>query len=107
MSNRVDLDNDFAFDFDGRCITLIHKVVMTGEGRGAHKMKAENIGKVRDVECGHYGRLDQALTAYVHRSAAASPDVKAVLAKLEEIAINLKRFDVKCKALEAAQLVEA
>jgi hypothetical protein len=105
---RTEIDNDFAFEHDGRCITLLQKVIMTGEGRGAHKMKAENIGKSRDVECGHYGRLDQALMAYVSRSgAAASPDVKAVLAKLVDIEKNLERFKVKCQALETATLVEA
>lgn len=106
--NRIELDKDFSFVFDGRCITLIRKTIITGEGRGAHLIKKENIGKVKDNEEGHYGRLDQALGAYISKAAAsASPDVQAVLNKLLDIEKSLTRFNVKCKELEVATLVEA
>ncbi len=106
--NRIELDNDFSILHDGRCITLIRKTIITGEGRGAHLIKKENIGKTKDNEEGHYARLDQALTAYVSKAgASASPDVKSVLVKLSEIEKTLTRFNVKCRELEVATLVEA
>ena len=106
-SNRIELDNDFSLIHDGRCLTLVRKTVITGEGRGAHLIKKENIGKVKDNEEGYYGRLDQALTVYVSKAGAnASPDVKAVLAKLTEIEKTLTRFNVKCRELEVATLVK-
>jgi hypothetical protein len=106
--NRIELDNDFSFLFDGRCITLVRKTVITGEGRGAHLIKKENIGKIKDNEEGHYGRLDQALSAYVSKAAAsASPDVQAILNKLNVIEQTLTRFHVKCKEMEVPTLVEA
>lgn len=106
--NRIELDKDFSFVFDGRCITLIRKTIITGEGRGSHLIKKENIGKIKDNEEGHFGRLDQALGAYISKAAAgASPDVQAVLNKLLDIEKSLTRFHVKCKELEVATLVEA
>ena len=106
--NRIELDKDFSLLFDGRCITLVRKSVITGEGRGAHLIKKENIGKIKDNDEGFYGRLDQALSAYMHKAAAgASPDVAAVLNKLLEIEQTLTRFHVKCKEMEAPVLVEA
>ena len=105
--NRVELDNDYSLIHDGRCTTLVRKTIITGEGRGAHLIKKENIGKVKDNEEGHYARLDQALTAYVSKAAAnASPDVKSVLVKLAEIEKTLTRFNVKCRELEVATLTE-
>lgn len=106
--NRIELDKDFSFLFDGRCITLVRKTVITGEGRGAHLIKKENIGKIKDNDEGYYGRLDQALSAYIHKAgASASPDVQAVLNKLLEIEKSLSRFHVKCKEMEVPTLVEA
>ncbi len=104
--HRIELDDDFAITFDGRCISLINKVIMTGEGRGSHRMKAENIGKKRDVDAGHYGRLDQALSAYISKSTAACSDVKSMAANLDRIEKSLERFHVKCVPTEAPVLVE-
>lgn len=106
-SNTIDLDQDYSLNFDGRCITLIHKTVITGEGRGAHLIKKENIGKVREVELGYYGRIDQALSAYIsYAAASANPDAKAILVKLDEIGKMLEKFKVKCQQMEAPVLVE-
>jgi hypothetical protein len=105
--NRIELDKDFSLLHDGRCLTLVRKTVITGEGRGAHLIKKENIGKTRDVEEGHYARLDQALTAYISKAGAnAGQDCIAVLNKLLEIEKTLARFQVKCRELEVATLVE-
>lgn len=107
MSNRIDLDTNLSLDFDGRCITLIHKTVITGEGRGSHLIKKENIGKVREVDLGYYGRIDHALMAYVsYAAASANPDTKAILTKLDEIGKMLEKFNVKCQQMEAPILVE-
>lgn len=106
--NRIELDKDFSLIFDGRCISLVRKTVITGEGRGAHLIKKENIGKMKDNDEGFYGRLDHALSAYMSKAgASAGPDVAAVLNKLLEIEQSLTRFHVKCKEIEAPVLVEA
>ena len=108
MSQHIDLDSNYALDWDGRCITLMQKIVITGEGRGAHLVKKENIGKTKEVDIGYYGRLDQVLEAYVrHASLTVSADVKTLIAKLEEITKNLNRFNVKCKDMQVAVLEEA
>jgi hypothetical protein len=107
FNNRIELDDSYSMVFDGRCISLVKKVVITGEGRGAHLIKKENIGKVKDHEEGFYGRLDQALSAYMTKTVCNScSDVTTILAKLSEIEKTLTRFNVKCKEMEVATLVE-
>lgn len=106
-SQHIDLDANYALDWDGRCITLMQKIVITGEGRGAHLVKKENIGKIKEVELGHYGKLDQVLEHYVrHAALTVSTDVHTLIAKLDELTKNLARFNVKCQDMQVATLEE-
>lgn len=67
---RLQLDPEWLIDCDDMSCQLIHLKTITAEGggRGKHMVKAENIGKIREEGMGFYGRLDQALQAYVVKS---------------------------------------
>jgi len=62
---RITLDETYCIDFDGNCFQLLEKKVITGEGRGAKKVKAENIGQTREQCLGYYGKLSDALMGYM------------------------------------------
>ena len=94
MSSRIVIDENFDIDFDGmRCYTLIHKKRITGEGRGSHLVKAESVGKTRDVEMGYYGTLRAVLGGYVDKAAGMeATDVSSLLnglTKCEEAIANI------------------
>lgn len=92
---RIVLDADYEIDFDGeRCYTLIRKSVITGEGRGAHLVKKENIGKVREIDCGYYGNLGQVLGAYANLAPGKASDLKGIMDSLKNIETIIKGIKV-------------
>lgn len=86
---RLQICPNWAIDWDGQCYTLIHFTVITGEGKGAKKTKAENIGKMRENLLGYYGsNLKQVLFAYVSKAALegdGTTDVAGLMHKLDQI----------------------
>lgn len=103
MSNRITIDKDYSIDFDGRCATLIHHTVISGTGRGSHLIKAENIGKTRDTELGHFGRIDQALSAYLnHAVASSASNVPEIITKLSEISKTISQFNIPAAKITTA-----
>lgn len=95
---RLQITPTWAIDWDGQCLTLIHLTVITGEGKGAKKTKAENIGKLRENLIGYYGtNLKQVLMAYVSRAALegeGTVDVSGLLNKLDQIEDTLKKMNI-------------
>lgn len=92
---RIVLDSDYEIDFDGeRCYTLIRKTIITGEGRGAHLVKKENIGKVRESDCGYYGKLIQALGAYVNLVPAKATDIAGVISAIKSAESTISKIKV-------------
>jgi hypothetical protein len=71
--------------------------MITGEGKGAKKTKAENIGKMRETLCGYYGtNLRQVLMAYVGKAALegdGTVDVTGLIARLDDIEYTLKNLN--------------
>lgn len=92
--SRITIDKDYQLDYDGKCYTLIFNSVITGEGRGAHLVKKENIGKVREIECGYYAKLGQALGAYINRV----PERASNLNELMEVIKSAEQTVMKVKA---------
>lgn len=70
----VNLDKDWFIDADGQsCVLTERRVIQAreeGEGKGKAP-KPENVGKIREVQHGFYGRIDQAATAYLSKSVAS------------------------------------
>ncbi|MFA6132404.1 MAG: hypothetical protein WC869_00155 [Phycisphaerae bacterium] len=95
---RLQIDPNWAIDWDGQCLTLIHFTVITGEGKGAKKTKAENIGKMRENLLGYYGsNLKQVLMAYVTKSVLegdGTVDVAGLLYKLDQIEDTIKKLNL-------------
>lgn len=95
---RLQICPKWAIDWDGQCLTLIHFTVITGEGKGASKTKAENIGKLRENLIGYYGsNLRQVLMAYVSRAALEGDgvtDVAGLLTRLDQIEDTLKKMNI-------------
>jgi hypothetical protein len=93
---RLQIDKGWAVDWDGLNHTLIHLTVITGEGKGALKTKAENIGKLRETISGYFGsNLRHALMHYVTKSALegeGTVDVSGLLAKLDQIEDVIKKL---------------
>lgn len=95
---RLQLDPSWAIDWDGQCYTLIHFTVITGEGKGAKKTKAENIGKLRENLCGYYGsNLRQVIGAYVSKAALegdGTADISKLIDKLDQLDETIKNLKV-------------
>lgn len=91
---RLQLGPNWAIDWDGQCYHLIHFAVITGEGKGAFKVKAENIGKTKEVHCGYYGmNFRAALTGYLNKSMLEGDgtcDVAGLLARLDQLEATIK-----------------
>ena len=90
---RIPLDETYSIDFDGSCFQLLEKKVVTGEGRGAHKVKAENIGQTREQCLGYYGNLSHALQGYLKQNIAAE--------SLETFEAILEYFDAFYERMDA------
>lgn len=92
---RIVLDADYEIDFDGeRCYTLIRKSIITGEGRGSHLVKKENIGKVRESDCGYFGNITQVLGAYVNLVPAKATDIAGVIAAIKSAEVAISKIKV-------------
>jgi hypothetical protein len=65
---RLDLDPNWSLVQDATCVTLVRKVVVTGENTRGRKAKAENIGKSRDSACGYFGSIPGAVEGWVNAS---------------------------------------
>ncbi len=95
---RLQINEHWAVDWDGQCYTLIHFTVVTGEGKGAKKTKAENIGKLRENFCGYYGHnLKQALMGYTQKAALegdGTVDVAGLMYRLDQIEDTIKKLHV-------------
>lgn len=95
---RLQITPTWAIDWDGQCLTLIHLTVITGEGKGAKKTKAENIGKLRENLIGYYGtNLKMVLMAYVSRAALegeGTVDVSGLLYRLDQIEATLTKMTI-------------
>lgn len=85
---RLQIDKNWAVDWDGQCYTLVRFSVITGEGKGALKTKAENIGKIRETSCGYHGRLSSALLSYIDKAmleGEGTTDINALMTRLSEL----------------------
>jgi len=104
---RLQICPAWAVDWDSQCYTLIHLTVITGEGKGAKKVKAENIGKMRENLVGYYGsNLKQALMAYVTKAALEGDgvtDVSGLLYKLDQIEATVAKLGKPTFADDAPQ----
>ncbi len=71
---RIDLGDGWWIETDASCVTLGQSVITgaTGSKRGAHLLKAENVGKARDVTYGFYATVTQAASAYVRKAGSGA-----------------------------------
>lgn len=80
---RIDIDDTYTIDADDVCTTLIFKSKVTGTGRGAHLVKAENIGKEREAACGYYVDVAHACAAYLKLTTASLPGKQTAQALID------------------------
>jgi hypothetical protein len=88
------ISDEYLIDADDVGVTLVRETVITGEGRGASRTKAENIGKSRQQPVGYYATVEQALQAYVRKATAEAVAVESATVEQLLAAINKAVQDV-------------
>lgn len=82
---------------DSRNFTVYEVKVITGEGNRGKKAKAENIGKEREVDLGHYYLLNHALKRVLQEELRGEDiwELRQVLNRLDEAMARLDKVDIK------------
>ena len=89
---RIVLDADYSIDCDDKCYTLVHTAVITGgAGRGSHLVKPENIGKIKETDCGYYGNVSQALVGYINKAPLKATSIDGVISAIKSAEETIKK----------------
>jgi len=94
---KIDLDENYAVEFDGIAFQLQKKRVVTGNNKG-REAKPENIGKVQTTVDGYYGTLAQALKGYRNKDIGAS-EIEGIELILDLMEAQEARLDAVFGAL--------
>jgi len=93
------LDPNWFIDCDSTNVALTERRTITGENTRGLKPKAENIGKIRDVQHGFYGSITQACQGYLNKGVASMEGVMTATQVITAWNEAAARVEKACKAL--------
>jgi hypothetical protein len=90
----IDLNDEYAVEYDGLCFQLLAKRVIKAREEGARGIapKPENIGKTATSVVGYYGTLTQAIQAYLQKEIGKS-EMDTFEAVMDYLDTSMARFD--------------